>query len=868
MPRYETQTSQVGVSAGSRQTTSDLILLAEPRARFALEARKGRLYVLLETDAEIRSAQQACQLVARTLRTTFYSSDSYSVTSSLREALYTANKALYKQNFNTSKDRRVHVGLTCAILKDHDLFLAQIAPAQAYVLTNQQLRAMPMPPNWNAAHMSATPFLTTNALGASLSVEPELYRCQFNFHDSFLLCSSNLAQHLSKATVDLILSQPNPHAASEELYTFGSEHDLADMHAIVVKLITSSTRTASHDQQQHRPLRSYGLGNVSAWFANLTGQARVAPDAPDVPLTRPDEADNYEHDEAIRRPPPAQPIRPTSFPPQPLPIDTGETLEERHQAAHAAQVSPLPPSSFLGEGSFDHATPAPQEPIDLGDDDPLLTNRQPYRPRYERRPLVDMTLGEKLAAPFRWLSRHLDQSTHRRAASSPLAPHLPSSAVKAISSPRKRKRPPFPWVWFTMLTLIIAVLILYGITLSRRNTDERTIAYLDEAETRMAAVLAAPNAEAAVPLLDDAEQALEEVRASPQITETNVAFWLRYQDLQNEYESALASVHQISYLDEITVVAEHPRPTGRFASVVVPPAAATFTATHSIEAQASVYALDANSDAAPLYRIPRQGGTPQRILGPEDVVRSTVVGPIRAQAWRLDSIVAIDRAANGYGYFFPEGDGWNHIRLGGSEIWTPRARIDLETYQGNLYVWGAEPNEILKFTSGRYGDIPELWLNPPGLGGRDLGTSIDMAIDGYIYLLQPDGRIYQLNQGNFEREIVPEGIEPPISAVTRFFVTGELDRGWIFLLDTLNERVIQIEKNGRMVQQMRLRPTSDLRLNQLTDMYIDSSLSRPVIYLVNGGQILQFALPTPPTPFSELSEIEPTPTSDSPSESD
>jgi hypothetical protein len=125
-----------------------------------------------------------------------------------------------------------------------------------------------------------------------------------------------------------------------------------------------------------------------------------------------------------------------------------------------------------------------------------------------------------------------------------------------------------------------------------------------------------------------------------------------------------------------------------------------------------------------------------------------------------------------------------------------------------------------------------------------------MAVDGNIYLLQPDGTVLVLAGGRIEREIVVGELIPPLTTVTRFFVTGPLDDGWIFLLDTLNERIIQVDKiSGEVIQQMRVHPDTPLKLNQLTDIFVDDSGGRPFLYLVNGHQIIRAALPSPPPPF-------------------
>jgi hypothetical protein len=71
----------------------------------------------------------------------------------------------------------------------------------------------------------------------------------------------------------------------------------------------------------------------------------------------------------------------------------------------------------------------------------------------------------------------------------------------------------------------------------------------------------------------------------------------------------------------------------------------------------------------------------------------------------------------------------------------------------------------------------------------------------------------------------------------------------------MNERIIQIDKtSGRVIQQMQVRPSSELRLNQLTDLYVDTSGSKSMLYVVNGNQIMRYTLPSAPQPFAPASE--------------
>lgn len=358
---------------------------------------------------------------------------------------------------------------------------------------------------------------------------------------------------------------------------------------------------------------------------------------------------------------------------------------------------------------------------------------------------------------------------------------------------------------------------------------------------------------AALGALDLARQAIDEVRASPNVTDTNPALWLRYQELQREYERALAAVQRLTFFESPEVLATHPSPTGLFAGVVVPPALANVTDTNVLEGLRYIYALDVGATNARLYRVPRDGGAPQPHLSPGQAVGTTVVGPLRAALWRIDQVVAVDEAASGFGYYFRNAGAWNYSKLGASEIWSLRDRLDVEEYGGNLYVWGAQPNEVLRFRSGSYGDTPDYWLDPAAIQSLDLSTVVDMGVDGSIYLLRSNGTVLAFSQGQPVGEIAPEAITPPITAVIRFFVTGSSpEDGYFFLVDSLNERIIQMEKvSGKVVQQIKVRPDGELRLDQLAGLFIDSSGARPILYLVNAGQIIRAELPAPPRSFRE-----------------
>ncbi|NNJ10047.1 hypothetical protein EKD04_006885 [Chloroflexales bacterium ZM16-3] len=846
MHKFETRASQLGLVGGIRQQASDLIVVAEPGSLFAPEARKGTLYILVETDAAEPHSQQACHLAARTIRRVFYEDSTVSITAALRRAITAANKAVYQQNMAQPTGKRDTVGVTVVALKDSDLFVAQVQPAQAYMMNNGALRALPAHPSWDPAHVSASPFSRDSAIGASLFIEPELYRCTLRPTESAILCSSGFAPLLTRDETGRLLHMQDADAVVERLHDLAGQHDLGDAHALVIELRPALSPTARQE-----PLSPTGLserGRLAArslrgWLASFTGEAALA-----VRGRRTPPADDAPSPDPLRTMP-EQPQHSANPPSRPAPIDMGEELGERYARSIQNSKPPeLPPSAYLGEGSY----PSPSRRIDLGDGPALAAKARPYRSRYEKRPFVDLSWRERLALPFNQIWLAIDEA-RRSQRVRPKTPRTP--VVRGHGLSYRRTGPAFPWLLLMGLVLVISVLIMYGLTLTRQNDQQIALEYFTAAEGRLATVREVASEADALDALDLARQAIDEVRASPNVTDTNPTLWLRYQELQREYERALAAVQRLTFFDSPTVLATYPLPAGSFTSVVVPPATSTVTDPIQLDALRYIYALGGDKESAQLYRIPRDGGSPQSYLRPNDQVGETVVGPLRAALWRIDQVVAVDQAPEGFGYYFRNGNQWNYSKLGGSEIWSVRDRLTVKEYDGNLYVWGAVPNEVLKFQSGNYGDTPEYWLDPTGLVDVDISGAVDMSVDGAIYLLKPNGNVLIFSQGRPVSEIKPEAINPPISGVTRFFVTSDSSGGGsIYLIEPLSERIIQMDKvTGKVIQQIKVRPDGDMRLDSLDGIFVDDSGARPILYLVNGGQIIRAELPAPPRPFRDTS---------------
>jgi hypothetical protein len=869
MPRQEIRAAQFGLVSGIQRPTSDMVLAVEPGGLFAPEARKGRLYIVAETDQDVARGRDACQLVMRAIRKHFYGDTSFSVTASLRKAIIAANRALYQQNFGTPTQKRAHIGVTCVVVKDGDLYVAQVTPAQLYLRTEGRVRALPALPTGERQDRPA--FVRPNALGNSLTCEPDFYRAVLRPGDSLVAGTSNMARIVSPEALTSLLRASEPAAAAVQLAERLRGGGLAEAHGVVVGAFAGLSKAA-----QTAPLSPAGVSeravlaarSVGDQAARLSGELALLVKGPTerAARRRREAAREQDRREAARLGTlPDDPVTAPIPAPLPRPLDLGPPVAELAATQFdrwrldTLQVRPeelrrLPPSAFLGESGY--VAPQRERPIDLGD----AAVGQDVRAGRATLPPNETPFGPR-RGPFGQFVGALTSVGRRRAPR-----QMPPRAVANVRRPPglsyRRQRPPFPWLLLMLLTSLIAVLILYGTTLTNQNAVREADTSLELAEQAVAAIRSAPDDATARERLATARDALAVVQASGVVTAT-IDNRRRYTELEREYERALAAVQKLTYFEELEEVVRHPTPGGLLDSIVVPPPPRGITNTVGFS---YYYLLDTN--AGMLYRASREGGPVEPFLRPQESFGPLPVGRIRAHAWRFDNIVAVAQSGDSgpFAYYFYTGTSWNYSILAGSEVWGRVGEpFRIANYDGNLYVWGVEPGNVLRYLSGRFGEFPDPWIQNDG--GEEFDSALDLAVDGQIYLLQPDGAVLVFTndliagERRFEREIPAPALDPPLVATTRFFVTGaDPTAGFIFLVDTDNQRVIQLDKaTGELIQQVRARPDDAFDLERLNSVYVDDSTARLEIYMiVRGGQVLRATLPERPRPFQE--GLTPTPT--------
>jgi hypothetical protein len=124
-----------------------------------------------------------------------------------------------------------------------------------------------------------------------------------------------------------------------------------------------------------------------------------------------------------------------------------------------------------------------------------------------------------------------------------------------------------------------------------------------------------------------------------------------------------------------------------------------------------------------------------------------------------------------------------------------------EGYGGNYYLLDPTSRQIWKYVpneSAQYSTAPEGWLDEAGQA--QLGDPIDMAIDGYIFLLDRNGQVTRFQVGEPKSGFALDPVTPPLSQPVAFAKIPP-ESSDMFIADA--QRVVRFDQNGRFLVEYR-----------------------------------------------------------------
>lgn len=153
---------------------------------------------------------------------------------------------------------------------------------------------------------------------------------------------------------------------------------------------------------------------------------------------------------------------------------------------------------------------------------------------------------------------------------------------------------------------------------------------------------------------------------------------------------------------------------------------------------------------------------------------------------------------------------------------------DLAVYNNRLYLLDTKNSQILRYN--RNADSfssPYAWLSEQ----VDLSASVEMAIDGNVYVLDNKGKMIQFLRGK-QTDFKLENIDPPLNSAQSFFLPQEDDL--IFIADKETGRIIVYQKDGQFLLQYK----AD-EFKNITALAAD--MENNIIYVLSDNSIYSFA---------------------------
>jgi len=195
-----------------------------------------------------------------------YLSGKGSITSGLQQAIHTANKLLFDENRNSLPGEEWAAGVSCAVVREDDLFLAQAGPAAAYLLQGRELIRFPEQSAWldDSGSMAE---MDTAALGSQREIAVALFHTQIHRGDTLLLAESALARRVSAKSWTALLGQQTIALVPETLSQRAQTRDLS---ALIVRFAA----------EQEAPSRG---AREPLPAAGVAAESKIPPQQPALP---------------------------------------------------------------------------------------------------------------------------------------------------------------------------------------------------------------------------------------------------------------------------------------------------------------------------------------------------------------------------------------------------------------------------------------------------------------------------------------------------------------------------------------------------------------------------------------------------------
>ena len=183
----------------------DTAVHVEPRVG-AQTRTKGHLFLLVTSRVPGPRAREATRLIADSIRSEYYYDESAGIRVCLVKAIQVANKRLsHARERGALGGGPGPIGVALAVVRDNELYVCTVGPAEAYLSRGARLSTLPDPHRDRGL--------------PSQELEPDVWRGEINVGDQLMLVSPSIVEALGAEALKDALVTLHPQSAVEHLTT-------------------------------------------------------------------------------------------------------------------------------------------------------------------------------------------------------------------------------------------------------------------------------------------------------------------------------------------------------------------------------------------------------------------------------------------------------------------------------------------------------------------------------------------------------------------------------------------------------------------------------------------------------------------------
>ncbi len=795
----EALVGELHISGGVRQSASRATGSFVPPRRAARGRAGDRLFVLVELSGPDPLPYR--DLVDR-IEAAYWRTPG-TVTSALRAALVIANDWLMDRNLPVEVADRLRAGVSCAVLRESQVLIAQAGPAAAYVAHHGQIERFPARQ------------VTAPAMGASRGVEVRFSRAALSPGDVVFLCDSATAGRMTDQAVAEAIVYTGIQAALQNLEKLAGSGDLIAL--VVEGTAERKARAAlqppqppakpvpSQPQVPEAPVEEGQQPTRVSAVRPPTSEARIEADKARWEQRMEERSVSLNRGPRLGEAEPIKPPEPQVTAPRPR-VEVGQ-LPEGEAAQEAEPVTLAQRIGGLAARLRSQPSVEPETKAEVG------TETVSWRQQLGQR-VAELNLGERAQAIGG--SLRAGSIVAARGIATILQRMLPEGAV----SPRRDKATDTVLITFAVVIPVV-VFVLVAVSYKQHSTLERFRSLLSNArnEAAQAATLQDPAARRArwVASLEQAQSAQ--------------AIFPEDADGRKARDEAQGALDQID-----NVVRMNPTLLWDFKS----------PGPYRLAAQGvNLFVLDRGTHRVFQLTLNESGdGVAEKGEAPTRAYKSQAVndrqvGDLIDLIWMplggtrtRSSLLILDS-----GGLLDYDLAWNlrAVALGQGAV--PAGARALAAFGGNLYVLDTSGNQLWRYRpqGDGYGGAPENYFDKPL---ADLASGLDVAIDGNVYLLLADGRILKFF-GGAEKNFAVAGLNEPLKKPVALGVDAEARQSSVYVVEA--GRVLQFNPDGVFIRQFRAAGDA---FDALQDLVVEERSQRMLV--MSGSRLYVMSLPAVP----------------------